>query len=149
MTWKRFLEILLRGPKAIRLPKLVFSNLGCGRTLGEDIKEHHDVGFFYDYKTDKWTRHVYCPNCGTHGEYTHNLVKPMFAKDGICFKCSHLIPNYSKGLPTITVCLRKSAFPDGEVFYFWEFKHESEKKNVLGIQNRWRAAQELEFSIAQ
>ena len=76
MTWKRFFEILLKGPKAARIdrPKAVtFSNLGRGRTLGEDIKSHYEVAPCYDFKTDQWNDHVFCPTCGVHAQYLHNL----------------------------------------------------------------------------
>ena len=147
MTWKRFLEIIIRKPKSAEPPKLIFPNLGCDKALGIDIKTHHELAPFYHNKTDKWTRHRYCPDCGTHGEYTHNLITPMFEKNAICFKCGHQIPNFGRDLPTIVVCLRKSAFPNGEEFYFWEFKHEHEKRTVLDLQAQWRKTQQLEFSL--
>jgi len=66
---------------------------------------------------------------------------------GVCIRCGNRLSGSYDNRPSVVVCLRKSAFPDGEVFYFWEFKDKDDKKIILDLQDSWRMTQELEFAL--
>jgi len=145
MKWKKILEILFYGPKD-SMPKFSYPNFGRGRSFGIDINHHLEIFSIgaAEYQLDTWTQHYYCPNCGLHSKYGHNLVIKA-KKTSNCVQCGNSINTSFLDLPIVTVCLRKSAFPDGTVFYFWEFKNETEKQIILTLHEKWRISQKTRF----